>query len=110
DYSGPDDGALHNRAMAHRGTRNDARVDRRPKHPQRVATRPAAPPVPAAPAARPRVEVVDAARGLAVAAMIVYHVCFDLTYYGWAEWPMLADPRWIAFRSAIVAGFVFVVG
>ena len=42
--------------------------------------------------------------------MIAYHCCFDLTYFGWADWPMLVDARWIAWRSAIVASFLFVVG
>ncbi len=65
-----------------------------------------------APAAAPgrRVELVDAARGVAVAMMIAYHLCFDLTYFHWADWPMLDDARWIAWRSTIVASFLFVVG
>lgn len=57
-----------------------------------------------------RVEVVDAARGFAVAMMIAYHFCFDLTYFGWADWAMLVDGRWIAWRSTIVTSFLFVVG
>jgi uncharacterized membrane protein len=57
-----------------------------------------------------RVDVVDAARGFAVAMMIAYHFCFDLTFYGWAHWPMLDDARWIAWRSTIVGCFVFMVG
>lgn len=66
---------------------------------------------PVAAAARPsRVDLVDAARGFAVAMMVAYHACFDLTYYGWAHWAMLDDIGWIAWRSTIVAGFLFVVG
>lgn len=42
--------------------------------------------------------------------MIGYHFCFDLTYYRWADWPMLDDARWIAWRSAIVTCFLFVAG
>lgn len=57
-----------------------------------------------------RVEVVDALRGVAVAMMIAYHFCFDLTYWGWAAWPMLDDARWVAWRTAIVASFLVVVG
>ncbi len=60
--------------------------------------------------ARNRVDLVDAARGIAITMMIAYHFCFDLTYYGWADWPMLDDARWIAWRSAIVTSFLFVVG
>ena len=69
-----------------------------------------APTPPVAAAAMPRVAAVDAARGVAIVAMIAYHFCFDLTWYRWADWPMLDDPRWIAWRSAIVASFVFLVG
>jgi uncharacterized membrane protein len=57
-----------------------------------------------------RLEVVDAARGLAIAMMIAYHSCFDLTYYGWAHWAMLVDPGWVAWRSTIVASFLFLTG
>jgi uncharacterized membrane protein len=57
-----------------------------------------------------RVDLVDAARGIAITMMIAYHFCFDLTYYQWADWPMLDDPRWIAWRSAIVTCFLLLVG
>lgn len=42
--------------------------------------------------------------------MIAYHFCFDLTYWRWADWPMLVDARWIAWRSAIVTSFLVLVG
>ena len=58
----------------------------------------------------PRVALVDAARGCAIVMMIAYHFCFDLTYFHWADWPMLDDARWIAWRSAIVTSFLFLVG
>ena len=70
------------------------------------AAAPASTPAPAG----PRVPLVDAARGVAITAMIAYHFCFDLTFYRWADWPMLVDPRWIAWRSSIVASFLFLVG
>jgi uncharacterized membrane protein len=62
------------------------------------------------PRAPDRLAIVDAARGLAVAVMIAYHFCFDLTYFGWASWQMLDDPGWIAWRNSIVASFLFVCG
>lgn len=65
---------------------------------------------PAATDASTRIDLVDVARGIAVTTMIAYHVCFDLTYFGWASWRMLDDPGWIAWRDAIVGSFVFVVG
>ena len=58
----------------------------------------------------PRLDIVDAARGVAIAMMIGYHFCFDLTYYGWAQWAMLDDPRWVAWRTTIVANFLVLVG
>ncbi len=58
----------------------------------------------------PRLEFVDAARGVAIAMMIAYHFCFDLTYFGWAGWAMLDDARWVAWRAFIVASFLFLVG
>ena len=57
-----------------------------------------------------RLEVIDALRGFAVAMMIAYHCCFDLTYYGWAHWAMLDDLAWISWRNTIVGTFLFVVG
>ena len=76
----------------------------KPKNRRRSPARATAAPPPS------RVDVVDAARGFAVAMMIAYHVCFDLTYYGWATWAMLDDIGWIAWRNAIVGSFLFVVG
>jgi uncharacterized membrane protein len=83
----------------------------RSKRPPRRRTRNGAESsVEAATAASPRSEIVDAARGFAIVMMIAYHFCFDLTYFGWAGWPMLADARWIAWRTTIVASFLVLVG
>jgi uncharacterized membrane protein len=57
-----------------------------------------------------RLELIDGLRGLAVAMMIAYHFCYDLTWFGWAQWRLLYDPAWIAWRSAIVTLFLFLVG
>jgi uncharacterized membrane protein len=56
---------------------------------------------------------VDLLRGLAVAMMVGYHFCYDLAYFGFASWrpgDMLTDWRWIAWRDAIVASFLVLVG
>ena len=58
----------------------------------------------------PRLDIVDGARGVAIAMMIAYHFCFDLTYFGWTRWAMLGDSRWIAWRTIIVASFLLLVG
>ena len=54
--------------------------------------------------------MIDALRGFAVAQMLVYHFIYDLDYFGWLHLQMLSDPRWIAWRSAIVAQFLLLVG
>ncbi len=50
------------------------------------------------------------ARGLAIAQMVVYHFCYDLQYFGWTHTAMTRDVGWIAWRSAIVTQFLFLVG
>ncbi|HEU4622228.1 MAG TPA: heparan-alpha-glucosaminide N-acetyltransferase [Burkholderiaceae bacterium] len=62
------------------------------------------------PASMPRFGGVDALRGFAVAMMIAYHLCYDLTWFGYANWRLLDDIRWIVWRNVIVTTFLFVVG
>lgn len=57
-----------------------------------------------------RTEWVDALRGVAVVWMIAYHFCFDLNWYGWANWQMLSDPFWTTQRAGIVSLFMFTAG
>jgi len=56
---------------------------------------------------------VDLLRGLAIAMMVAYHLCYDLAYLGFASWrpvDMLSDWGWIAWRNLIVASFLVLVG
>lgn len=62
------------------------------------------------PSSAPRLALIDALRGCAVAQMLAYHLIYDLNYFGWLELHMLSDPRWIAWRSAIVTQFLLLVG
>lgn len=64
----------------------------------------------AAAPATPRLVLIDVARGLAILQMIAFHFCYDLDYFGWIHVSLLGDPRWIAWRSAIVTQFLFLVG
>lgn len=57
-----------------------------------------------------RLPIVDAARGLAIVQMIAYHFCYDLNHFGWIHVAMTRDPDWIAWRTAIVGQFLFLVG
>jgi uncharacterized membrane protein len=62
------------------------------------------------PSKNTRLELIDGLRGLAVAMMISYHFCYDLVWFGWAQWRMLEDPAWITWRSVIVSSFLLLVG
>lgn len=57
-----------------------------------------------------RSNVVDLMRGFAVALMIVFHFCYDLTYYQFAGFDFYHDPFWLNFRTFIVSLFLLVVG
>jgi uncharacterized membrane protein len=60
--------------------------------------------------ASPRLPVVDLLRGLAIAQMVIYHFIYDLDYYGWVDLAMTREQPWVAWRTAIVSQFVFLVG
>ena len=42
--------------------------------------------------------------------MVVYHLCWDLVYFGHADFDLLHDPYWRAFNRAILGSFLFLVG
>jgi len=58
----------------------------------------------------PRLPVLDIFRGGAVLLMLVYHVCFDLNYFGVVTFRFQTDPFWLGLRAVIVGGFVLAVG
>jgi len=58
----------------------------------------------------PRITGLDALRGLAIVAMIAYHFCFDLRYFGVAHWNFEHDMRWLAARSTILSSFLLIAG
>lgn len=53
---------------------------------------------------------LDAARGFAILMMIAFHFCFDLTYWHLADFQLLSDWRWMAWRNGIVGLFLFIMG
>ena len=57
-----------------------------------------------------RIPSVDALRGLAIVAMIAYHFCFDLRYFGITRWDFEHDLRWLGSRAAILSSFLLVAG
>jgi uncharacterized membrane protein len=57
-----------------------------------------------------RIAAVDALRGIAIAAMIVYHFSWDLSYFGFVSVNVAADPGWVAFARTIAGTFIGLVG
>jgi uncharacterized membrane protein len=65
---------------------------------------------PAVPAGGTRIVGVDALRGMAIVAMIAYHLCFDLRWFGFARWDFEHDLRWVGARSLILSAFLLLAG
>ena len=59
---------------------------------------------------RRRVSRVDALRGAAILAMIAYHFCFDLRYYGVLNADFEHGPFWLTARSLILSSFLLLAG
>jgi uncharacterized membrane protein len=57
-----------------------------------------------------RLQLIDGLRGVSVLMMLAYHFCYDLVWFGWAQWRMLEDPAWIGWRNVIVCCFLLLVG
>ena len=57
-----------------------------------------------------RLSLLDSLRGFAMVWMTVYHLCFDLNYFGWITQDFYNNPVWTWQRSAIVSLFLFCVG
>lgn len=57
-----------------------------------------------------RYPLIDVLRGSAIAMMIVFHFCFDLWTFGYADFDFYHDPFWLNFQILIVSLFTFVMG
>jgi uncharacterized membrane protein len=57
-----------------------------------------------------RVSALDALRGLAILAMVAYHFCFDLRYFGVTQWDLYHDPLWLNARTLILSSFLLIAG
>ncbi len=66
--------------------------------------------MPAAAVERPRLAVIDLVRGVAVVAMVVYHLAWDLLDYGLINVDVVNDPLWRNFAHAIAGTFLALVG
>lgn len=61
-------------------------------------------------AAMHRWAAIDIARGLAVAAMVVYHFAWDLSFFRLTATDVVGHPGWQLFARAIAATFLVLVG
>ncbi len=57
-----------------------------------------------------RLQLIDAARGAAVAAMVVYHLSWDLRYFGFIAADVEGGLGWRIFARTIAGTFLFIVG
>lgn len=57
-----------------------------------------------------RFDSVDVARGIALAAMIVYHGAWDLWHFRLSPIDVVANPYWRAFARVIAGSFLLLVG
>lgn len=57
-----------------------------------------------------RIALVDVARGVAILAMVIYHVAWDLFFLGFITTDITNEPGWVLFQRAIVTSFLLLVG
>jgi uncharacterized membrane protein len=57
-----------------------------------------------------RLPIVDAARGVALAAMVIYHFTWDLGFFGFIGLQAGHDPAWRIFAKLIAGSFLALVG
>ena len=57
-----------------------------------------------------RIPLIDVLRGIALAAMAVYHFAWDLGFFGLADLGVTEHPLWVAFARSIAGSFLALVG
>jgi uncharacterized membrane protein len=57
-----------------------------------------------------RWDAIDVARGIAIAAMVVYHFSWDLSYLKLIETNIIVEPGWKWFARSIAGSFLILVG
>lgn len=59
---------------------------------------------------RPRYQLLDILRGVAIIAMVVFHVAWDLYYFGYSPVDVTTDIGWVIFQKSILSSFLLLVG
>lgn len=57
-----------------------------------------------------RIHGIDALRGAAILTMIAYHLSWDLSWFGFVDWPVTSGTGWRIFSGAIAFSFLFLAG
>lgn len=57
-----------------------------------------------------RIALIDAVRGVAILAMVAYHIGWNAYYLGLIATDITQDPVWVTFQRAIVTAFLLLVG
>ncbi len=57
-----------------------------------------------------RLHGLDLARGLALLAMVSYHLSWDLSWFGIVDWPVNEDGGWQTYARLIAGTFLFLAG
>lgn len=57
-----------------------------------------------------RLAVLDLARGIAVVTMAIYHFSWDLSWFGFVDWPVAQGFVWRSFAASIAGSFLFLAG
>lgn len=60
--------------------------------------------------ARPRYQLLDILRGLAILAMVVFHVAWDLYYFGYSNIDVTTELGLVVFQKSILTSFLLLVG
>lgn len=61
-------------------------------------------------APRQRWQLLDILRGIAILAMIVFHIAWDLYYFGYSDIDVTAVLGWVVFQKSILSSFLLLVG
>lgn len=59
---------------------------------------------------RPRYQLLDLLRGVAIIAMVIFHIGWDLYYFGYSNVDVTTVLGWVVFQKTILASFLLLVG